>query len=169
MAKKLLVVYYSISNGNTKRIAEQLRQTTGADLVQIDTAVPYIGSYEEIVEQGRQEVDRGEQPELKPLDVNPEDYDVIVVGTPTWWYTMAPAVRTFLESHRWKGKTVIPFQTHGGWPGHAVEDMKKACAGAAFAYEMSIQFDSTGGDKLVTPEAELDAWIKQIKAGGIRA
>lgn len=169
MAKKLLVVYYSISNGNTKRIAEQLGQAAGADLAQIDTVVPYTGSYEEIVAQGQQEVDRGEQPEIKPLSVNPADYDVIAVGTPTWWYTMAPAVRTFLESHEWKGKTVIPFQTHGGWPGHAIEDMKTACKGASFAHEMSIQFDSTGGAELMTPQTEIDAWMGQIKTGGNKA
>ena len=42
---------------------------------------------------------RGYKPEIKTLSVNPEDYDVIVVGTPTWWYTMAPAVLTFFTAH----------------------------------------------------------------------
>ena len=105
---------------------------------------------------------RGYKPEIKTLSVNPEDYDVIVVGTPTWWYTMAQAVLTFLAAHDWKGKTVIPFQTHGGWPGHVIRDMKAACKGAQFSHEMAIQFDSTGGAEMVTPEKDVDKWIRQI-------
>ena len=35
--KKMLVVYYSWSNGNTKRIAEQLANKTGADIARIET------------------------------------------------------------------------------------------------------------------------------------
>ena len=39
--KKMLIVYYSLSNGNTERIAGKLQQATGADMVKIETAVPY--------------------------------------------------------------------------------------------------------------------------------
>ena len=42
--------------------------------------MPYSGSYNEVVEQGQREVDRGYEPELKPLGVNIADYDVIAVG-----------------------------------------------------------------------------------------
>ena len=147
---RMLIVYYSVSNGNTRRIAEQMQQATGADIAEIRTVQPYTGSYQDIVDQGQREVERGYKPEIRPLAVDLADYDVIAVGTPTWWYTMAPAVKTFLEAHEWAGKTVIPFQTHGGWPGHTLKDMKQACAGAAFAHEKAIRFDSTGGAELVT-------------------
>lgn len=163
MEKKMLIVYYSVSNGNTKRIAEALQNATSADIARIDTVKSYTGSYDAIVEQGQQEVNRGYQPDIKPLGVNEEDYDVIAVGTPTWWYTMAPAVLTFLKSCDWNGKTVIPFQTHGGWPGHTIKDMKANCKGATFACEQAVQFDSTGGAELVTKEAELEAWIAKVK------
>ena len=56
----------------------------------------------------------GFEPELKPLPVNVADYDVIAVGTPTWWYTMAPAVKAFLHGQNFAGKTVVPFMTNGG-------------------------------------------------------
>ena len=88
--KKLLIVYYSWSNGNTERIAKKLQSVAGGDLLKIDTAVPYSGSYDDVVDQGQREVNQGYEPELKPLNVNPADYDVIAVGTPTWWYTMGP-------------------------------------------------------------------------------
>jgi len=42
--------------------------------------------------------------------------------------------------------------------------MKKACPGANIACEMQVQFDSTGGDRLETPEKEIDAWAQRVKA-----
>lgn len=131
--------------------------------ISIETEEPYTGTYNEIVEQGQREVNRGYMPKLQSLQKNPEDYDVIAIGTPTWWYTMAPAVLSFLKIHDWNRKIVIPFQTHGGWPGHVMEDIKKNCKGAEFAHEMEIHFDSTGGAELVTPKTEISAWINGIK------
>ena len=68
MAKKL-VVYYSWSNGNTKRIADKMAEELGADIRQIDTK----GSYDEVVAQGQNEVNRGYKPEIEPLDVDIKD------------------------------------------------------------------------------------------------
>lgn len=152
--KKLLIVYYTWSNGNTARIARKLQSVAGGELLQIDTAVPYAGSYDDVVNRGQDEVRRGYEPELKPIDVNMASYDVIAVGTPTWWYTMAPAVLTFLHGHDFTGKTVVPFMTNGGWPGHVIKDMKNACRGADFACDMQVRFDSSGGDRLETSEKE---------------
>ena len=156
---KMLIVYYSWSNGNTERIAKQLQQAAGADIARIETVTPYAGSYDDVVEQGQREVQQGYRPPIRPLEVEAADYGVIAVGTPTWWYTMAPAVRTFLSGINWSGKTVIPFQTHGGWPGHTIQDIKAACKGARFIHEMKIQFDANGGDDLETPEEEIEMWI----------
>lgn len=161
--KKMLVVYYSWSNGNTKRIAEKLAAAAGADLARIETVKPYTGSYNDVVAQGQKEVRQGFLPKIKPLAADIDDYDVIAVGTPTWWYTMAPAVRSFLHSQNWSGKTVIPFMTNGGWPGHVIKDMKKECSGADFPLSMQIRFDSNGGDQMKTPEKDVDAWIAKVK------
>ena len=162
--KKPLIVYYSWSCGNTERIAKALQGVAGGDLVKLETAVPYAGSYNDVVDQGQREVNAGFEPELKPLSVNVADYDVIAVGTPTWWYTMAPAVKTFLHSQDFSGKTVVPFMTNGGWPGHVIKDMKAACPGADFACEMQVKFDSNGGNCLETPENKIKTWAQSVKA-----
>lgn len=175
--KRMLIVYYTWSNGNTERIAKMLQEETGGDLVRIDTVVPYTGSYDDVVNQGQDEVQHGYEPEIKlrmqvsdnpeachPIDsCNLADYDVIAVGTPTWWYTMAPAVRTFLHQNDFSGKTVVPFMTNGGWPGHVIKDMQNACKGAATCCSMQVQFDSTGGSQLKTPTAEIERWLKEVK------
>lgn len=162
--KKLLIVYYTWSNGNTERIAKKLQSVAGGELLKIETVVPYSGSYNDVVDQGRKEVECGYEPGLKPVAADISDYDVIAVGTPTWWYTMAPAVLTFLHGHDLTGKTVVPFMTNGGWPGHVIKDMKKACPGAKFACEMQVRFDSNGGDHMETDEKEIEAWAEKVKA-----
>lgn len=161
--KKILIVYYSWSNGNTEAVARKLQAGLKAELVRIETVQPYTGSYDEVVQQGQDEVSRGYRPVIQPLPVNVEDYDVIAVGTPTWWYTMAPAVATFLEATDWHGKTVIPFMTNGGWPGHVIADIRKACAGANFAQPMQVKFDSTGGSQMITSETEIESWIQSLQ------
>lgn len=157
-----LIVYYSQARGNTKRIAEKIQKAKGYDIAEIETAKPYTGSYEEIVDRGQEEVNTHYQPNIKNLSADLNAYSRIIIGSPTWWYTMAPAVLTFLNSNDFSGKTVIPFSTHGGWPGHLIKDIKALCNGAEFEKEKEIQFDSTGGAELITPESEIDEWIKQL-------
>lgn len=158
-----LVVYYSLSNGNTERIAKMVADALDADIEAIETVEPYPDDYQEVVDQGKREVECGYKPAIETLEFGPEDYDRIVIGTPTWWYTMAPAVATYLSEHDWQGKTVIPFQTHGGWPGEALDDIEGACDGARVEHGMSVQFDSTGGDRMITPLVDVERWIDSLR------
>lgn len=75
---------------------------------------------------------------------------------------MAPAVRTFIEENDFKGKTVIPFMTNGGWAGHVIKDMADACKGAEVCHEMEIKFGSDGGDTLETPQNVINKWISEV-------
>ncbi len=160
--KKTLVVYYSWSNGNTKKIAEQLTAALGADLERLEPQTPYSGSYNDVVDQGQREVEEGYLPPLKPLTHNPADYDLIAAGTPTWWYTMAPCMRSFLQSQDWTGRTVVPFMTNGGWPGHVIADMSSLCKAGKVILPLEVQFDSNGGAKQITPQNEVDAWVRAV-------
>lgn len=94
----------------------------------------------------------GFEPELQPMDVDLSGYDVIAVGTPTC-----------LKGNDFSGKTVALFMTNGGWPGHVIKDMTAACPGADVQCPARIRFDSQGGDRLETPQAEIDAWIQSVK------
>lgn len=63
---KRLIVFYSISRGNTRRIAEMIKKELGADIEEIETEKPYKGDYVDIVKQGQREVDCKYKPKLKP-------------------------------------------------------------------------------------------------------
>ena len=93
---KAVVIYYSWG-GNTKSIAEKVARELNCGAARIDTVVPYEGDYNSIVDRGADEVKRGYEPEIKPLGIDLSDYDTVILGTPVWWYTFAPAVKTFLS------------------------------------------------------------------------
>jgi flavodoxin len=161
--KKALVVYFSYTNGNTKHIAEKVQKVLAADIAELKTKLPYSRNYNQVVSQAQKEVKQGYMPEIQPLKYNPADYDVIVIGTPTWWYTMAPAIKTFLTQNDFTGKTVVPFMTNAGWPGHTIHDMKALCKNAHIVHEKEFKFDSQGGSTMETPEQELSTWIESLK------
>lgn len=112
-AKKILVVYYSHS-GNTKQVANKIHKKAGGDIFEIKTSHKYTSAYKEHTEQAKKEIAEGFKPELTTKVDNIKKYDVIFIGTPIWWGTMAPPVLTFLSEYDLSGKTVVPFCTHGG-------------------------------------------------------
>lgn len=164
---KTLTVYFSLTAGNTKRIAEKVHAAVGGDLVRLEPVKPYPANYNQVVSQGENEVNRGYKPELKPLNVDLEAYDRIIVGTPTWWYKMSPVVLSFLSNNDFTGKTVIPFMTNAGWPGTVIMDMndlaKKKGAKVENGHEFRFSSDERHFDRMETPEKELDAWIESLK------
>lgn len=155
---KKLIVYYSY-RGNTKHIAELIAKETGADMLRIDTAVPYEGSYNDVVKQGQDEVDAGYCPKLKPLSADISPYDTIILGTPVWWYTFAPAMHTYLKSQDWNGKTIYPFATNGGWIGHTFKDIKAVCQGAEVKDGLNVHFDES---QLRTSLSDIEKWIHEM-------
>lgn len=159
---KTLILYYSQAVGNTERIANMLQEKLNADMEKIDTLVPYTGTYKEISAQGQIEVNSGYKPEIKPINSNIDMYERAVIATPTWWYTMAPAVLTLLSNINLEGKKVVLVQTHAGWPGSCLEDMEKLCKGANIISKKDIQFDSNGGTEMITPIEEINTWISSL-------
>lgn len=110
----VLVAYFSRS-GNTRVIAGQIHSAQDAALFEIQPARPYPEDYLETVEQARRERDRGYRPPLKAPVPEFARYQTIFLGFPIWGGTVPPVIRAFLAAHDFKGKTIIPFITHGGY------------------------------------------------------
>ncbi len=156
---KKLVVYYSFS-GNTRSVARKIAQALEADIAEIRTVKSYPDDYDVLVSLGKREVESGCIPQIYPLAVNAQDYDVIVLGTPVWWSTYAPAVKTFLKNVKWGGKRVYTFATNGGSLGHTPSDFRKALRGATVPPTLSVRFDE---GRQITTEHELNMWIMGIR------
>lgn len=113
MATKKLVVYFSWS-GNLDRMAHRLAQVSGADLFRIERKKPYSKVYPVCAAAAKKEIEQNQQLELAGDVPNFDQYDVVFVGYPVWWYTIPQPVRNFIERHDWTGKTVYTFNSHMG-------------------------------------------------------
>lgn len=127
---KILVAYYSYS-GNTRFAAEQIRNVTGGDLFEIRPVKAYPADYNACVELAKKEIRAGVKPELAENVRDFAKYEVIFIGSPNWWGTMAPPVATFLTRNDVAGKTVVPFFTHGGGMQRCESDVRKLCSKAS--------------------------------------
>ena len=105
---KTLVAYFSLT-GNTEKAAKVIAEKTNADLYKIELVTPYPSEYKAQTELAKKELADGTLPPIKPWPENISEYDIVFVGSPVWWGTMATPVRTFLASGALKDKTVIPF------------------------------------------------------------
>lgn len=114
---KVLVVYFSRS-GNTRYAAETFAKTCGgAKLVEIKAAKPYAPDYGDCCDEAKPECRAGTLRPIQKIEgLDVASYDVVLVGTPNWWGTMAPPVRTWVSENAatLKTKAVCLFQTYGG-------------------------------------------------------
>jgi flavodoxin len=107
---KILVAYYS-RTGTTRIVAERIARELGADIDEIVDLEERLGpvNYMRAARAAKS---------LKTTDIryakNPEDYDVIILGTPIWWNNLPPAPRTYLSSFNLSGKKVAFFITSQG-------------------------------------------------------
>lgn len=129
--KKFLVAYFSYS-GTTKHYAEKIAKMADADIFRIEAAQPYT---EEDVDwsnpKARVNVEMKDNPNSRPgiaRNVDKmENYDVVFLGFPIWWYIAPNIINTFLETHNLKGKTIIPFFTSAeSGPGETDKHLRKS-------------------------------------------
>ena len=149
-----LVAYFSAS-GTTERVAKSLAQAIGADLFEITPAEPYSAAdLNWNDKRSRSSVEMNDEscrPAIASHVENMEQYDVVFVGFPIWWYREPSIIDTFMEAYDFAGKTVVPFATSGGSGiGEAGANMAALAAGAKVV----------AGERLAssTGTAELKTW-----------
>lgn len=157
--KKVLIVYYSLRNGNTRIVAEQIQKNVGGDIFRIETVNAYPAQYRDVTEQAKKELQSGYRPPLKTKVDNIAQYDTIYLGSPNWWNTIAPAVMTFLESYNLEGKTIVPFITHeGSRLGASVNDIKKLVPKATVLKGLPVR-----GGAVDNAEPDVQRWLKDLE------
>ncbi len=113
---KILVAYFS-ATGTTKKVAIRLAKLKQASLFEIIPKVLYTKqdlNWQDINSRSSKEMkDKNSRPEIANKIENIEDYNIIYLGFPIWWYQAPTIINTFLEMYNLKGKTIIPFATSG--------------------------------------------------------
>lgn len=99
--------------GNAAKLANWIQEEVGGDLFSIKVEDLYSSNYDECLDRAFEEKASNARPALATHVENMDEYDIIFLGFPNWWYTIPMAVHTFLEEYDFSGKTIIPFVTHG--------------------------------------------------------
>ena len=114
---KALVAFFS-ATGTTKHAAEALAAASEADLFEIRPVEPYTAAdldWRDKTSRSTLEMkDEATRPAITGSVDNMDDYDVVFVGFPIWWYVEPRIIDTFLEAYDFSGKTIVPFATSGG-------------------------------------------------------
>lgn len=130
MSKKL-VAYFSAS-GVTEKMAKTLAEVTGADLFEIQPAVPYTtADLDWMNKKSRSSVEMSNpdsRPEIGNKIPDMGQYDTVFVGFPIWWYVAPTIINTFLESYDFTGKKIATFATSGGSGMGKIDSILKKCA-----------------------------------------
>jgi flavodoxin len=168
---KVLIVYLSRTN-NTKAIAEIIHKNVGGRIVALELITPYPENYRAIVQQVVRENESGYLPPLKTKIDNIQQYDIVFVGFPTWGMKLPPPMKSFLYQHDLSGKTVIPFNTNGGYGiGSSFQTVKELCPNSNILEGFSMEGGQEINGKLLVikdekskeAEAEVNRWLQKIK------
>lgn len=96
----------------TKKIAQKISKILKTDVEEIiDTkdrggAIGYIKA-------GR-DATLKKLTKIKLIKKNPDKYDLVIIGTPVWAWTISSAIRTYIQENKNKFKKVAFFCTMGG-------------------------------------------------------
>jgi flavodoxin len=158
--KKMLIIYYS-HTGNTKYIAEKIKEKSGGDLFEIQTVRTYPSQYSALTEEAKRELQEGDLPALKKGPPNMSSYDLILVGGPVWWYTVATPVMSFLKQADFAGKKVSAFCTHEGGIGKYFPHFKEQAKNAVVLEGLDLYKPRQARKEEV--DKALDTWLGKLQ------
>ena len=170
---KTLVIYFSSANtvdavsaatpyfdgvASTAVLANLIAGETGADVAKLTPVTDYPESYQDTADAARQEQNDNARPAFVALDVDPEDYDVIFIGYPVWWYELPMILDTFFDAYDFTGKTLIPFNTHeGSRDGGTWQDIEALEPGATVLEGIAVR-----GGRVDGAESDVHDWLKGL-------
>ena len=144
--------------GNTQYMAYVIQEHMGTDIFRIEPVNPYPTDHSTLVDQARDEQDRDFRPAIAGRINNLADYDIIYLGYPNWWGDMPMILYSFLEQYDFSGKTIIPFNTHGGSGfSDTINTIRTLEPGANVLNGLSIS-----RDRIQNAEQEILDWAVQL-------
>lgn len=155
---KALVAYFS-ATGTTNGVAEHIANGLNADIYEIVPEEPYTDADLDYNDNNSRTTIEMNDPDARPAISgsveNMEQYDIVFIGFPIWWYVAPTIINTFLESYDFSGKTIVPFATSGGsGMGSTNEKLAPSCPGAILMKGKML-------NGLLSQE-ELKAWVKSL-------
>ena len=159
---KTLVIYYSFT-GNSKKVAEYVKEKLNADILELEPEEPFSSDYDEVVEEW-QNNDIKRDVEIKPINTDLSQYNKIVLITGTWWYGITPVMKKFLKDYDLSNKDIIVASSNAGWIGHCFKDYKTLLPNSNIKGELDLVFSAEEGkrDEMLTSYKDIDSWIEKL-------
>ena len=152
-----------IPPGNVQQLAGWVQEATGGDLFSIQVTDPYPSDWDACLERANQERGNDARPELAANVENMDQYDVVFLGYPNWWYGVPMALLSFLEQNDLSGKEVYLFCSHGtGGLANSVSLITEAAPGAVISDNI---FDCYEEDASSSQE-NIQNWVAELGYAG---
>jgi flavodoxin len=152
--KKIAVIYFS-ATGNTKEVAESIKDITGGELIEIIPLKEYTSADLNYNDSNTRATKEQNNPSSRPEIKNTinVDYDVIYLGYPIWWGDVPHIILTFIDTYDLDGKTIIPFCTSGSSSiDNSLNTLKN--------YNKNVNW--VDGKRLTNNKKEIENWINSL-------
>ncbi len=156
---RYLVVYYS-RTGNSKFVAQKISSELNADVEEVEDMKNRRGwlgflraGYDATV---------GKETKIEKTQKSPNDYDMVIVGTPVWNSRLTPAIRTYLKQNDLAGKNVAIFSTNDGRGNEkTLEMLRSLIPKGNIVGELGI---SKALNSREMTESKISAWCSNLKS-----
>lgn len=161
------LVLFTSRSGNTEQTANEIRKQLDCDILEVEPEMPYENDYNAMLERAREELDairQGNYPGIKTSVDNFDDYEMIFVGYPIWYGSMATPMQSFLHAHASKlaGKRIALFATSGSSGISAsVSEARDLCPESEFIDRTLLLTSSS----LSQMESRVAEWLEEIGVG----
>jgi flavodoxin len=159
---KILIAYHT-RTAYTRRVAEAIARRIGADLDEISVTRERTGplGYARCAIEAMAELATS----IQLPERNPADYDLVVIGTPVWFWSLSSPMRAYVLEERRRFKRVAFFCTMGGSGAERVlADLAKLCGKTPVA-TLSVTDAEIDSGYL----KKLEAFVRALKGAAPRA
>ena len=157
---KTALIYYSY-DGNCALTAKAIKAVLDADVFEIKTVDNKKRSHLALLFWGGGQVFMRKKPAILPLSVNIKTYDLIILGTPVWAWSPAPAIMSFLSETAINGKKVALFCCHAGGKGKIFEKFRALLPGNTIIGEIDFQEPAKKAGSARLKE-RINEWVKTL-------
>jgi flavodoxin len=153
---KSLIVYYS-RTGNTRFVAETIAAEIGADVEEVVDLKKRSGPLGFLI--GGKDARQGKETKISPTTKIPNDYELVIFGTPVWAGKPAPAINTYLKKNNLSGTKVAAYFTKSQKKSEAIKEAKMLVPNSTWVGELLVINPLKNKEKT---EKQIIEWCKTI-------
>lgn len=160
------LVLYSSRTNNTEHVAQTIQSILDCDILEVEPQIPYDDDYNSMLNRAQKELEeirQGNYPAIKTSVDNFDNYDIIFIGYPIWYGSMATPMQSFLYQHASKlsGKQIALFATSGSSGiTSSVNEAQSICTESILIEQSLLLTSST----LPQMESRITEWLDRIGA-----